>query len=172
MAEMNTKAIVLARLTEDEIVNLANFNCGDDVMNEFIKTEAFDEQELGLNTTILLYYEGSLAAFCSICTDSIKLAHSEKEDFPYATIPVIKIARLGRDIKFSDFGFGRYMIEVVIGTALEINESDCGVRMLTLDAYPGRVGYYEYLGFEINQHKEYKKRENISMRYDIFHELL
>lgn len=172
--KLNPKAILLAKLTEEEFGDLANFDCADAAMNEFLKSEAYNEQELGMNYTTLLYYEGELAGFYSICTDSIKLSEDEKsEDLIYTNVPAIKIARIGRDIKFKGLQIGTFLIKHVIHRALEINSELCGVRMITLDAYPHRVEYYESLGFKGNQHRMYtgKGRTTLSMRYDIYSEV-
>ncbi|MCL6638347.1 MAG: GNAT family N-acetyltransferase [Firmicutes bacterium] len=168
--KFNPKAVLLARLTEDEIRDLANFDCDDEEMNRFFRIEAFDEQERGMNTTILLYYRGELAAACSICCDAISLSKQEKEEegVPYAKVPAIKIARLGRDIKFKGLGFGRLLIDYVKSTAFDLNDETVGVRFLTLDAYPQKIGYYEALGFVKNQNKRPSRDGNISMRADIF----
>lgn len=175
MIILNPKAILLAKLTETELVDLANFDCGDQEMNSFLINEAYNEQELGMNTTILIYYEGRLAGFYSICCDSIKISDEEKqEDLTYSSVPAIKIARLGRDVNFKKFGIGKYLIQHVIHRALEINDNYCGVRMITLDAYPTRYEYYCSLGFKPNLHRMYngKNRDTISMRLDIFEEIL
>lgn len=50
----NPEDVVLARLTEGELSNLANFDCGDNEMNSFFREEVFNEQELGMNTTLHL----------------------------------------------------------------------------------------------------------------------
>lgn len=42
--KLNRKAILLAKLTEAELGDLANFNCNNDEMNNFLKNEAFIEQ--------------------------------------------------------------------------------------------------------------------------------
>lgn len=171
--KLNPKAILLAKLTEEEFGDLANFNCGDAEMNDFFKNEAYNEQELGMNNTTLLYYEGSLAGFYSICTDSIKLSDDEKsEDLIYTNVPAIKIARVGRDVTFKGLQVGSFLIKHVIHRALEIDNDLCGVRMITLDAYPHRVEYYESLEFKRNQHRMYngKGRITVSMRYDIYSE--
>jgi len=175
--KLNSKAILLAKLTEKELYDLANFNCGDDEMNCFLKDESLIEQEYGMNTTMLLYYTGKLACFYSICTDSLKLTDEELEqiedEISYSTVPAIKIARLGRDISFNGLGLGKCMIKHVIHQALEIDENLCGVRMITLDAYPHRVDYYKSLGFKENLHRMYqgKNKSTVSMRYDIYSEI-
>lgn len=139
--EINPKAIKLARLTKDELTDLANFDCDDEEMNKFFRQEAFQEQEIGMNTTILLYYMGTLAAACSICCDAITLSRSEKEEegVPYAKAPAIKIARLGRDKKLKDFRLGKLLVDYVKQHAYDLNENAVGVRFLTVDAYPNKT---------------------------------
>lgn len=162
--------IKLAKLSEEHFSDLANFDCGDEEMNRFLKEEAYNEQEMGMNTTTFLYYDNVLAAFCSICNDSVLLHKDEKEELPYANVPAIKIARLGRDKRFRNYQLGRFLIDYVVWVALKIDKEMCGVRLITLDAYPERVKYYQDYGFVINQHDNYKRRKspNISMRYDIY----
>ncbi len=161
----------MARLSKDELSDLANFDCDDEEMNRFFREEAFQEQEKGMNTTILLYYKGTLAAACSICCDAITLSKSEKEEegVPYAKAPAIKIARLGRDKKFRNLGIGKFLVEYIKQHAYDINENAVGVRFLTVDAYPHKVKYYQdELGFLINQSNKIIEGRPVSMRADIF----
>jgi hypothetical protein len=44
----------------------------------------------------------------------------------------------------------------------------CGCRLLTLDAYPESMGFYEHLGFVRNLDKTYAERNHPSMRLDLF----
>lgn len=169
--KFNPKAVKLVKLTEIELSDLAIFNCGDSEMNEFFREYAFSEQQMGMNTTILLYYMGELAAACSICCDAIPLSKTEKDDegIPYPRVPAIKVARLGRSIKFRDCKFGKFFVEYIKQLAYELNEDTVGVRFLTLDAYSNKVGYYkEELGFIENEAVKSKEGRPVSMRADIF----
>lgn len=169
--KFNPKAVKLVKLTEEELSDLAIFDCGDEEMNEFFREYAFPEQQMGMNTTILLYYMGELTAACSICCDAIPLSKTEKdnEGIPYPRVPAIKVARLGRDIKFRDYMFGKFLVEYAKQLAYDLNEDTVGVRFLTLDAYPDKVDYYkEKLGFIENEAVKTKSGQPISMRADIF----
>lgn len=168
--EINPKAVHLVRLSEDELPDLVDFDCGDQEMNRFLKEEAFDEQAIGMNSTVLLYYMGSLAAFCSVCCDSIPLSTKEQreEEIPRYKVPSIKIARLGRSVRFSGYGFGGFLINYVKSVAFELGTSRVGVRFLTLDAYPNKVKYYEGFGFVRNEAMKPGPSGNVSMRADIF----
>ncbi|MCL6477057.1 MAG: GNAT family N-acetyltransferase [Peptococcaceae bacterium] len=166
----NIEDVELARLTRDDFSNLANFDCDDSEMNTFFREEVFYEQEIGMNTTFLLYYKGNIAAACSICCDGITLSPTEKEDegVPYLKVPAIKIARLGRDKKYRNLGLGKFLVQLVKQLAFELNDNSVGVRYLTLDAYPKRVEYYQQeLGFVVNERRVGKNRP-VSMRADIF----
>ncbi len=165
----NLDDVELARMTRDDTGNLANFDCNNSEMNRFFRDEVFYEQEQGMNTTILLFYKGELAAACSICCDGITLSPTEKEDegVPYSKVPAIKIARLGRDVKFKNLGLGKFLIEFVKQLAFELNENTVGIRFITLDAYPERVEYYRSeVGFLVNERGT--KSRVISMRADIY----
>ena len=76
---VNPKAIVLARLTENELPHVGCFNCGDDEMNTFLREEAYAEQAMGMNTLFLFIIRGILVAFCSVCCDARPLKLKPKE---------------------------------------------------------------------------------------------
>ncbi len=165
---LNVKAIVLAGLTAEDAGELAYFDCGDSDMNEFLREESLDQQMQNLSKTYLLYYMGELAAFCSICADSIKLHYEEKqgERLSRNVAPAIKIARLGRDIKFSGLGLGRFMISYVASLARELSNS-LGIRYITIDAYPDKADYYRSIGFVPNEAYRSHTR-TVSMRVGIY----
>jgi GNAT superfamily N-acetyltransferase len=167
----NPKAILLARLTENELQDLGCFNCGDKDMNTFLREEAYAEQAMGMNSTVLLYYTGSLAAFCSVCCDAIPLNDAEREEEQITVeyrAPAIKIARLGRDEKYQGLGLGRVLIDYIKNMAFELSTSKLGVRFITADAYLKKVDYYKALGFIPNQAARGRSSPTLSMRADIY----
>jgi len=78
----------------------------------------------------------------------------------------MKIGRLGRNKKHKGISIGGEVLKWAIGHIHEISEKT-GIRFITVDAYPGKVSWYESFGFVKNQHKDYGDKENVSMRYDL-----
>ena len=85
--------------------------------------------------------------------DTIKLSASEKElhglNYPFRTVPAMKIAKLAVDGVFSERykGIGSFMIKAALGIASDCNEDYCAVRFLTVDASiehdSGVLAFYE-----------------------------
>lgn len=98
---------------ENDLQYIDSFDCGDQEMNDFFKKEFYEEMILGLNATYALFYKGELAVLCSICADRINLASDEKEEteLPRGAVPSIKVARIGRNVKFKEFRLGKLMLE-------------------------------------------------------------
>lgn len=163
--------IDLVKLSEENVPDLERFGCGDRAMNRFLKREALEEQSGGLNITVLLYYDGLLTGFCSICADAIKLTDEEQGELPYNVIPAVKIARIGVDKRMQKRGFGIFLVDYVKDLAYELSETKLGVRFVTLDAYPERVVYYERLDFVRNEHEDNVGRNTVSMRAEILPEV-
>jgi hypothetical protein len=121
---------------------------------------------------------GSPAAYMSLVADSIKLSLSEKElhnlNYPFKTIPAMKIAKLAVDHRFSEKyrGIGSFMIDAAIGKALGCNDDYCACRFLTVDADiehdAGVRIFYEKNGFLLNSELYNKNRKTISMRKDLY----
>jgi ribosomal protein S18 acetylase RimI-like enzyme len=166
--QINPRSLLIAQLTEDDLPYLVDFDCGDEEMNKFLREECYQEQELGCNSTTLLFYNGQLAAFVSICADKINLEDYEESGLPRKAVPAIKVARLGRAVEFREYGFGKIMLDHALNTAFDLY-SLIGARFVTLDAYPPRVPYYRACGFIENPvPKGARPRDTVSMRRDIF----
>jgi ribosomal protein S18 acetylase RimI-like enzyme len=110
--------------------------------------------------------------------DAIKLSASEQElhglNYPFKTIPTMKIAKLAVDGGFSEKykGIGSFMINTAMGMAFDCYEDYCAARFLTVDADiehdSGVLAFYEKNGFIPNAELYNKNRKTISMRKDIY----
>lgn len=122
-------------------------------MEDFLRDEAFEEQEKGLNTTHLFIDRnaGKIVAYVSLCNDSIGLELEEQEDMnlTYATVPALKIARLAVANEYWGMGIGKSLIQFSAYMAKRIKEMS-GIAFLTLDCYEHRVSFYESVGFVRN----------------------
>ncbi|HBA47498.1 MAG TPA: N-acetyltransferase [Lachnospiraceae bacterium] len=122
-------------------------------MENFLKEEAFEEQEKGLNTTHLFIDReiGKIAAYISLCNDSIGLELKERDDMglTYTTVPALKIARLAVANEYQGNGMGKSLIQFAAYMGRKIKELS-GLVFLTLDCYEHRVSFYESVGFVRN----------------------
>lgn len=121
-------------------------------MEDFLKEEALDEQELGTNTTHLLIDGEKIVAYLSLCADAIPLEVEERaeEGMTYSTSPALKLARLAVATDYQGQGIGKKMIRYAAYIADQLKEQ-CGIAFLTLDCYEHRVPFYEHIGFKRNQ---------------------
>ena len=154
------------------------FDCSIDEYNEYLEKEALKAQNELVATTWLLHERKScgLAAYMSLINDAIKLSATEKElhhlDYPFRTIPAMKIAKLAvsKDWKEQYKGIGSYMIYLAAGIT-EIVNVNSAVRFLTVDADiehdGGVLAFYRKNDFMLNAELYNKNRKTISMRRDV-----
>ena len=119
-----------------------------------------------------------VVAYMSLIMDAIKLSFTEKElhnlNYPFKTIPAMKIAKLAVDRSFSERykKIGSYMIYAAESRAIGCNDDYCAARFLTVDADiehdKGVLAFYEKNGFIPNAELYNKNRKTISMRKDIY----
>lgn len=122
-------------------------------MEDFLKCEAYSEQELGMNTTFLFLDDSSekILAYISLCNDAIGLELQEREDagIIYGSAPALKIARLAVDVSVMRQGIGKQLIEFAAYQA-QLIRNHSGIFFITLDCYEHRVSFYESVGFVQN----------------------
>jgi ribosomal protein S18 acetylase RimI-like enzyme len=161
-------------------VSLRDFSCSIQEYNDYLTQDALRSQDDHVALTWLLYdlSTGGIVAYMSIINDAIKLSVSEKElhklDYPFKTIPAIKIAKLAVSQSFDKIykGVGSYMINAAIGLAIKCNTDYSACRFLTVDAdienNESVLSFYEKNGFILNNEMNNKNKKTVSMRKDIF----
>ncbi|GHV80572.1 hypothetical protein AGMMS49944_23630 [Spirochaetia bacterium] len=120
---------------------------------------------------------GNIAAYMSLIADAIKLSTTEKElhnlDYPFKTIPAMKIAKLAVSGPYQEkySGIGSLMIELSAHIAEACNDQYFACRFITVDADIEHnwsvIEFYRKNGFIPNDEMNNKKRKVISMRKDI-----
>ena len=121
----------------------------DKEIENFLKREALNEQNQLLNTTHLLINDrNELVGFVSLCNDSLYLAEDSRNKFKtiYASVPAIKIARLGINSKYQGQGYGEQLLKYSLYKSIKMCDIS-GVSFITLDCYKHRESYYEKFGF-------------------------
>jgi len=173
-----TDYFYLEKLTPER--SFGSFLCPITEYNDYLIKDAIRSLKDHIAKTWLLCEQktGKIAAYASLIMDAIKLSFNEKGlhslDYPFKTIPAMKIAKLAVDGCFSEKykGICSFMINAAMGKAIDCNEDYCAARFLTVDAYiehdKGVLVFYEKNGFIPNAEHYNKNRKTISMRKDIY----
>jgi ribosomal protein S18 acetylase RimI-like enzyme len=173
-------------ITSDELVVRVmdgpperGFDCGRADQTNFLYDRAWDDQQAQLSVTYLYYFRGILAAYATVCMDSLPLGRGERDaTVRYGEVGAMKLAQLGVHRSFQGMGLGR----IVVGDIVEFARGEAsrvGCRYLTLDAQPDLVGWYQSLGFQRNVQRQDQRVQNaiahrrdpdliaVSMRFDL-----
>jgi len=160
--------------------DLQGFNCSITEYTDYLVNDALRSMSDHIALTWLLTERatGRIAAYMSLVMDAIKLSFTEKElhhlNYPFRTIPALKIAKLAVDRTFSGKykGIGSFMIESAQRLAWACNTDYCACRFLTVDADMEHdehvIVFYEKNGFLQNNELYNKNRRTISMRKDLY----
>ncbi len=135
----------------------ANFDCGEDSLNVFLKLYAsqhqkkkfcithvcVDAEQNNQFKTILGYY--------TISASSIEATNADyfaKKKLPYKNIPTVKIGRLARDINESPKGFGKFILASALKQCLEFATNNIGIWAVEVDLINEEVKpFYQTFGF-------------------------
>lgn len=147
------------------------FSCGDQDLDEFLVKDALRLQEHGVVRVYLALRERECVGYVALLCDVLRTKSNERRRLKlshtdHPAIPAMKVARLGVDKTFRETyaGLGTALMRLAFDVAICTAELT-GCRLLTVDAYPSAVGFYEKLGFIRN--KIEGNGEAVSMRFDL-----
>lgn len=130
-----------------------DFTCGDEGLDRYLRRHALRNQEdLLLGVTYVLERDacGRILGFVTVTGSSAEsgVRSTVISGKPRYALPVIRLARLGVDVREQDRGHGRMLVQFVFARALA-QAATVGCVGVTVDAKSEAVGFYEHLEFAV-----------------------
>lgn len=140
----------LVILPLNETDDLSSFNCKSEELNDFLKTNAWADQNNLVNRTRLCFCSDYLAGFYSLAADTIeaKSVIDGIESYQYRKYPAVKIARLAIDSRFERHGIGTFLMKIILAQVISICDN-IGCRYLLVDSKLESIGFYEKFEFKV-----------------------
>lgn len=137
----------------EEFDELESFDCGDEPLNNYLKRHAWTNQEKSSIGVTYVAIDESLPrivlGYFTLATSSIprdSLPKKHVRGLPPYDLPLILLARLAVDKRFSGKGLGHALISEAIKIVLRV-ANEVGCRCIITDAYRDKVGWYARYGF-------------------------
>ncbi len=144
-------AVLIRRLEEDDEVE--QFDCSDEPLNSYLQRHAWaNQQKSSIGVTYVALDEAAprtVIGYFTLATASVpRDAFPGKyvRGLPPYELPLILLARLAVDRRFSGKGLGHALISEAFKIALRVAD-DVGCRCIITDAYRDRIGWYARYGF-------------------------
>ena len=130
----------------------STFSCGQEDLDRFFHHYAAQNQfKLHLSVTYVVVVGQDILAFATVTAGAIERASLPpsrvKKRLPNYPLPVLRLARLGVDLRAQRLGVGKALLRHVLGLALDQRDKSGCVGVVT-DAKTDAVAFYERLGFE------------------------
>ncbi|MBI2372786.1 MAG: GNAT family N-acetyltransferase [Deltaproteobacteria bacterium] len=128
------------------------FTCGQPDLDRFFEHYAGQNQfKLRLAATYVADLDGRIVGFATVAPSTIERATVPsarlRKRLPSYPLPVLRLARLGVDLRAQGLGIGKALLRHVLGLAIEQRKLLGCVGVVT-DAKRDAVGFYEELGFQ------------------------
>lgn len=128
------------------------FSCGQPEIDRFFEHYAGQNQfKLHLAVTSVAVTDSRIVGFATIAPSSIERANVPsarlRKRLPSYPLPVLRLARLGVDVRAQGLGIGRALLRYVLSLALEQRDRLGCVGVVT-DAKLEAVRFYEGVGFQ------------------------
>jgi len=144
-------AVTIRRLEESDEVE--NFDCGDEPLNNYLKRHAWtNQQKISIGVTHIAVDESvprSVLGYFTLATSSVprdRLPKKYVRGLPPYDLPLILLARLAVDKRFSGRGLGHALLSEALQITLRVAD-EVGCRCIITDAYLDKAGWYARYGF-------------------------
>jgi GNAT superfamily N-acetyltransferase len=144
-------AVFIRHLEEQDEVEL--FDCGDEPLNNYLRRHAWaNRQKISIGVTYIAIDEGAprtVIGYFTLATASVpRDAFPAKyaRGLPPYELPLILLARLAVDRRFSRKGLGHGLISEAFKIAVRVAD-DVGCRCIVTDAYRDKIDWYARYGF-------------------------
>jgi GNAT superfamily N-acetyltransferase len=144
-------AVLIRRLEEQDGVAL--FDCGDEPLNNYLRRHAWaNQQKSFIGVTYVAIDEGAprtVIGYFTLATASVPRESFPKNyvrGLPPYDLPLVLLARLAVDRRFTGKGLGHALISEAFKIALRVAD-DVGCHCIITDAYRNRVDWYARYGF-------------------------
>ncbi|MCS3464601.1 GNAT family N-acetyltransferase [Citrobacter sp. JUb117] len=145
--EINVTAPAL--LTEGH--DLQPFNCGNEVLNDWLRRRAIKNQYLNASRTFVICLESTqrVVGYYSIATGSVShadLGRSLRQNMP-DPVPVVLLGRLAVDASTQGHSFGKWLLNDAVLRISNLADQ-VGIKAIMVHAIDGKArAFYEYFGF-------------------------
>lgn len=129
------------------------FDCGEAVLNTYLRQQAAQHHRDGLSTTHVLIEESratSILGFYSLSAAQLLLTELQEADrrrLPRYPVPAIRMGRLAVSVNEQGRGYGDYLLASAVARCLSLR-AELGVRVLLVDALHDKAArFYRAYGF-------------------------
>jgi GNAT superfamily N-acetyltransferase len=154
----------LRKLKDEEYTKLGWFSCGDDEtdedINDYFHNDALLHKKELIAESYVFEYKGVPLALLCLQNDSIQFGEDDNKErnkfgkiieLPfskrYNSIPAVKIGRLGVSKTLKGMGIGSRLLNLC--KLMFITDNRTGCRLIMVDSYIKKIGFYEKNGFSI-----------------------
>lgn len=143
------KAVELRPLAPGD--DRSGFSCGQADLDRFFEHYAGQNQfKLHLAVTYVAIVTGRIVGFATVAASTIERgavpSPRMRKRLPSYPLPVLRLARLGVDLRAQNLGIGKALLRHVLGLAIAQRDR-LGCVGVVVDAKPDAVPFYESLGF-------------------------
>jgi GNAT superfamily N-acetyltransferase len=144
------REVELRPLSESDDRN--DFSCGQADLDRFFQHYAGQNQfKLHLCVTYVAVVNGRVVGFATLAAGSLERASVPaarlRKRLPAYPLPVLRLARLGVDLRAQGHGIGKALLRHVLSLAVDQRDRVGCVGVVT-DAKPDAVAFYETLVFD------------------------
>jgi GNAT superfamily N-acetyltransferase len=129
-----------------------DFNCGSDLLNDWLKKRALKNQVNGASRTFVICIDGRVVGYYALSSGSVERIEAPKavaRNMP-ETIPIMLLGRLTIDLKAQGKGLGAALLKDALLRILSVAKN-VGVRAVLVHSISQEAKeFYQSYGFQVS----------------------
>lgn len=134
----------------DNTVEIDEFCCGNEIIDNFLKNLAISNNERKLSKTYVLCREEDKKVIAFFSLSASRLNTGDARIFGMDKVPVALLGQLGVDKNYNGRNLGKNLIKIALEKAYRVGKM-IACRLLLIETTPDNINYYlkkVHMGFE------------------------
>lgn len=147
----NRPPLTFRLLAESDKAACRRFRCGEDYIDTYLRSYALRDLNLGTCKTFVATVDNDIAGYVTTAPGSIAFAQTvvSKPRMPMHPVPILLLARMGRDLRYRGKGVGEELVAFALARAIRVRRDEGCMALTTDPLNEAAARFYKKLDFDV-----------------------
>lgn len=134
--------MIIERISENHLRKISDFQCEEEEMEDFLKSEAYKYDVEGEGNTYIVLENNKILGYYTLKCNALQVLEDGNKYNPYKVLPCVEVARLAVDMNCRHKGIGSTILSYIFTEVMKLKEN-IGIKYIFLFSIPSAENFYE-----------------------------